>query len=261
MDLSSLPVTDCISDVPVFPVPEHMRRPSSNDLTAVEGAFVKHVGLEELFPGTGLADLFDEDGAFRTELRRAARDDMFVPNPKFSDAANEQIKDLKASLMVGWRHSPTQFESLTRLFEARGLAPLDGPAFMGRIGALVSGSSVSGSLIDIVGITNKRIRHSWHQDNGLEGQITVMLGFPPEDRYEGPGVFRSALPPAQPSRLIIMAAITPSTHPRSAPRDMPDGCIPLSCSLRRWMAATWSSAATSRGSPGRRARSSSTRRS
>lgn len=187
VDVASLPCTPHVEDVAVFPVPEHMRREEHAPLT--DDDYVRFVGLEELFPGSGLAEVFDSHAKFRTDLRRAARNDMFVPNPKLPDSANEQIKSHRASLMVSWQQSHTGFANLTSLFRSQGVA-LDGPSFMQGLGGLVSGQDVSGSLIDIVGITGKPVRHSWHQDNGLEGQITVMLGFPPSNMYCGAGVFR-----------------------------------------------------------------------
>jgi len=138
----SLPCTARVQDTPAFPVPEHMRRQHAAGLADKDGAFVRFVGLEELFPGTGLSDLFDEDAAVRTELRRAAREDMFIPNPQFSDEGNGKIKDLKSSLMVGWKAAPNSFANLTGLFRARGLPGLDGPTFIGCIGGLVSGTGV-----------------------------------------------------------------------------------------------------------------------
>lgn len=187
VDIASLPFTECVEETPVFEVPEAMRREGAAALSA--GDYVQSLGLEDLFPGTGLADAFDADASFRTALRAAARDDMFLPNPKLSDAANEAIKGLGASLMTSWRASHTDWAALTALFASRGLQ-LDGPTFMAGLAGLVSGSAVSGSLIDIVGITGRPVVHSWHQDNGLAGQVTAMLGFPPANGYVGPGVFR-----------------------------------------------------------------------
>lgn len=50
--------------------------------------------------------------------------------------------------------------------------------------------------IDIIGIQNRKINHSWHQDtaektttNNKRNVYTCMLGFPPTDNYEGTGVF------------------------------------------------------------------------
>lgn len=49
----------------------------------------------------------------------------------------------------------------------------------------------AGTLIDIVTAGRRKVAHSWHLDSGLE-MYTVMLGFPAENRYEGPGVFSHA---------------------------------------------------------------------
>lgn len=187
MDPGSLQFTASIGGAPVFAVPEAMRAEGAPLLGPDD--YVRTLGLEELFPNTGLADLFDRDAAFRRELRRAAREDMFTPDPRLSHDANAAIKGLGASLMVSWRASPGNWAALSALFAAHGL-PLDGAAFMAGLAGLVSGAAVSGSLIDIVGITGRPVTHSWHQDNGLPGQVTVMLGFPPASGYSGPGVFR-----------------------------------------------------------------------
>ena len=70
---------------------------------------------------------------------------------------------------------------------------------------------MTGSWLDIVSPKGGRRRaaHAWHQDSGLE-QWTAMLGFPPGDGYEGPGVFSHAVrlshampPPETPGPVVI----------------------------------------------------------
>lgn len=66
---------------------------------------------------------------------------------------------------------------------------------MEAIGALC-GSEPSSHWIDIVGVMNRRIPHSWHQDTGRSrggDTKTVLLGFPKEDNYSGAGVFSHAV--------------------------------------------------------------------
>jgi len=93
-----------------------------------------------------------------------------------------------------------------------------GDEFMNAIGSLC-GAHPSGHWIDIVGITDRMISHSWHQDTGRlhaglgldrENEFTikekgwggddnekytytVMMGFPKEDNYQGTGVFSHVL--------------------------------------------------------------------
>ena len=53
-------------------------------------------------------------------------------------------------------------------------------------------TSIALNWIDIVGITDRKISHSWHQDTGRSpggDTMTVLLGFPKEDNYDGVGVF------------------------------------------------------------------------
>ena len=67
-----------------------------------------------------------------------------------------------------------------------------GDEFMDTIGSLC-GSTPSTHWIDIVGVLNRRVPHSWHQDTGRSpgggDTRTVLLGFPACDDYDGVGVF------------------------------------------------------------------------
>lgn len=58
------------------------------------------------------------------------------------------------------------------------------------IGA-ICGDKASTHWIDIYGVQDRTINHSWHLDAGRSpGDCrTVLWGFPPEDNYEGTGVF------------------------------------------------------------------------
>merc|ERR1712087_156231 len=70
-----------------------------------------------------------------------------------------------------------------------------GDGFMETIGKLC-GSKPSTHWIDIVGITDRKIPHSWHQDTGRShggDTRTVLMGFPKEDNYDGVGVFSHAV--------------------------------------------------------------------
>jgi len=68
-----------------------------------------------------------------------------------------------------------------------------GDEFMDTIGALCGQApTVSTHWMDIVGVLNRRIPHSWHQDTGRES-YTVLWGFPNEANYCGTGVFTHIL--------------------------------------------------------------------
>jgi hypothetical protein len=70
---------------------------------------------------------------------------------------------------------------------------LDGPTFLSTLTALCGPSPhVFGSWMDIPGVKGRPVHHSWHQDSGLD-QRTVMVGFPPTDRYSGVGVYSHAV--------------------------------------------------------------------
>ena len=113
------------NDVEVFDVPSDLRRP---DAEAV-AEHVKFYGLEELFPGTGLQEKFNSDAAFRTAIRRAIRNDLFVPDPNASDKVNAAISSLSSSLMVNWKTSRTGYASLSRVFADDGVENLTGEIF------------------------------------------------------------------------------------------------------------------------------------
>lgn len=55
----------------------------------------------------------------------------------------------------------------------------------------ICGQGASTHWIDIYGVQDRTINHSWHLDAGRSPQNckTVLWGFPPEDHYSGTGVF------------------------------------------------------------------------
>ena len=171
-------------------------------LVFLRAAVTEHVaffGLEELFPGTGLEEIFNSDARFRTNIRRAMREDLFVPDDAASEKANAAISSLASSLMVNWKTSPTGYAALSGVFIDHGVENLSGESFIQTLGGLC-GEESRGSLIDITGTGRRRERHSWHQDNGLERQFTCMLGFPPESDWEGVGVFSHSAKLSHPLR-------------------------------------------------------------
>ena len=146
----------------------------------------------------GLSELFNRDGAFRMALRDAIRQDIFYTTPAYanlSDKATAMLLQPDSSLQGSWWQQKKKNSSMSRLSlvlrDAFGedKAP-SGEDFMARIGALC-GKQPSTHWMDIVGVQDRVVSHSWHLDTGLSPQdsMTVLWGFPPEDHYEGCGVF------------------------------------------------------------------------
>ncbi|OEU13152.1 hypothetical protein FRACYDRAFT_242903 [Fragilariopsis cylindrus CCMP1102] len=71
----------------------------------------------------------------------------------------------------------------------------DGDDLFRRIGE-ICGNGASTHWIDIYGVQNKKINHSWHLDAGISPNDcqTVLWGFPPENDYHGTGVFSHIIP-------------------------------------------------------------------
>jgi len=182
------------ADVRVFEVPPELRRPGKQAATE----HVSFFGLEELFPGTGLQELFNSNATFRTGLRRAVREDLFVADVRASDKANAAISSLDSSLMVHWKSSETGYAALSSVLAAYGVEAISGASFIQTLGDLC-GVESHGTLIDITSTGRRQERHSWHQDSGLE-RFTVMLGFPPESNWEGVGVFSHSAKLSHPLR-------------------------------------------------------------
>ena len=88
-------------DVEVFEVPETLRR----DGAARNERFVEHVSLEGLF-GATFADAFHDDASFRTDVRRAMRKDLFVPDENLSAEANAAAAASPSARRRLGRYSP-----------------------------------------------------------------------------------------------------------------------------------------------------------
>ena len=170
------------SELPLF---------DSQDLRPIQWPHIKFYGLEELFPNTGLEALFHSNAAFRTTLRKAARKDFIEPLALKDLIKQNLVADHSlSSVQSSWRID-NAYKAMTLLFASNGI-PLTGTAFIHTLSSLCGDSPhVFGSWMDIIGVKNRRIPHSWHQDSGLN-QNTVMFGFPPHDNYEGIGVFSHA---------------------------------------------------------------------
>lgn len=177
-------------DVPVWPVPEHMRMPDAEGCPAE--AHGRHLSLDDLFPGSGLGEAWDTCAPLRTAMRRALRSDLFTPPPSWNEVQRRAATGLEAACMVPWHGvvadtdaDAARLQSFSEAFAEHGVA-LDGQTFLRTLGGLC-GARPHGTLIDIVPL-HRKVAHSWHQDSGISS-TTVLLGFPPTDGYEGGGVF------------------------------------------------------------------------
>jgi hypothetical protein len=170
-----------------------------------DGTHLIYCSLDELFPNNadlGLSNKFCTDGKFRNDLRDAMREDIFDSTPAYENMSEKARKILllpDSSLQGSWRcnnHETLRMKKLTAVLKQHlGEQSPTGDEFMEAIGSLC-GSEPSFHWIDIVGVMNRRIPHSWHQDTGRSrggDTKTVLLGFPKEDNYCGAGVFSHAV--------------------------------------------------------------------
>lgn len=180
-------------------------------------AHFEHLSLDDLFPGLNFGKEFFTNGEFRQAIRVAMRKDIFFTTPAYADLSPKVaafILDDDSSLEGTWncipKSLPEEFKEsipprMTRLTqvlkETLGSDAPTGDEFMMTLGDLC-GEKPSAHWIDIIGVKDRSVSHSWHQDSGLsyEGpnelersRFTVMLGFPIEDEYTGCGVFSHAI--------------------------------------------------------------------
>lgn len=181
----------------------------SSEFRTVAGPTIEHShvqtrALDDLFPRvTGFSELFCTNKSFRDGMRDAIRQDIFDATPAYAGMSEKARKMLllpDSSLQGSWKCQGRQdvpegglrMKKLTNVLkEFLGEMAPTGDEFMDNIGNLC-GSKPSTHWIDIVGITDRKISHSWHQDTGRSSNgntYTVLLGFPPEDSYTGVGVF------------------------------------------------------------------------
>jgi hypothetical protein len=188
--------------------------------------------LDDLFPGLEFSHQFATCQTFRTDLRQAMREDIFDTTPAYhgmSVKARTILLLPDSSLQGSWKchnggwtrrrcgqeepnvdntlreettadsnssSSNTNAPRMQRLTQVLqqylGDRAPTGDEFMDTIGALC-GSQPQTHWIDIVGVLNRRVPHSWHQDTGrcsADGTTyTVLLGFPAHNNYNGTGVF------------------------------------------------------------------------
>lgn len=189
-------------DAPLYIFEDDKESPHA--ATIPDGTHLIYVSLDELFPNVHdlhLSHKFCTDGKFRNDLRNAMREDIFDSTPAYDNMSEKARKILllpDSSLQGSWRSNQTslRMKKLTIVLrEYLGQQAPSGDQFMEAIGALC-GSEPSYHWIDIVGVMNRKIPHSWHQDTGRSrggDTMTVLLGFPKEDNYTGVGVFSHAV--------------------------------------------------------------------
>lgn len=85
----------------------------------------------------------------------------------------------------------------------------------------ICGDGASTHWIDIYGVQDREINHSWHLDAGRSPKNcrTVLWGFPPENNYEGTGVFSHIVSLEDPfgSTLDIVEMEEDRERPRMEP--------------------------------------------
>ena len=192
------------------------------------------LSLDDLFGSElGFSGKFNSDKNFREKLRMAIRQDIFDTTPFYSNLSEKAASVLllpDSSLEGSWRN-PTgandsgddgggdgirmklttqvlQHAFASKLEADNGIKIPTGDELMHSIGGLC-GPKPSTHWIDIYGVQDRAIPHSWHQDFGRspENSMTVLWGFPPESNYEGCGVFTHLAP-------LARECLAPTTHPR-----------------------------------------------
>jgi hypothetical protein len=200
--------------------------------TVAQPAFT-FLSLDDLFGlELGLSAKFNSDCQFRQDLRMAIRQDIFDTTPYYA-SLSEKIASIlllpDSSLEGSWRSnaiknkphddddddaSNIRMKHTTQVLqEAFGEenAPTGDELFQA-IGNLC-GSKPSTHWIDIYGVQDRKINHSWHLDFGKsprDDSRTVLWGFPSQDDYEGCGVFSHVVP-------LQQECLAPADHPRNEP--------------------------------------------
>ena len=180
------------------------------------------LSLSELFPQVpDFSQVFWTNSKFREDIRGAMRRDIFYSTPAYTTLSPKVASimlDDDSSLQGSWRcwtdHEDSEetkermVELSQVLQEALGKHAPSGDEFVMTLGNLC-GIKPSNHWMDIIGVKDREISHSWHQDtgcsyessasegstNGLEvSRYTVMLGFPACDEYTGTGVYSHVIP-------------------------------------------------------------------
>jgi hypothetical protein len=217
----------------------------------------QYYSLQELFPTLfNLSIWFNINISFRNDLRSAIRNDIFYSTGTYQNMSQQTQTILllpDSSIQGDWKctigrtnstssnsSSNIRMIQLTAMLQKYfGTDCINGDVFMETIGALcnsdnnddddddddtdmtTTSNQPNNHWIDIVGIKNRRVTHSWHQDTGRSHMIkkdtnnhykkkTVLWGFPCEDEYDGIGVFSHIIP-------LQQEQIATDTHPMNVP--------------------------------------------
>ena len=187
-----------------------------------------------------LSELFSSSTAFRNDIRNAIRQDIFYSTPQYQNMSEKAQRILllpDSSIQGTWKcdddrdrrgrildpNTHTTIIPSERMMRLTATLQeyfghhinITGDVFMETIGALCHHGATNSTphdpqqlqqrqqqshWIDIVGIKNRRVTHSWHQDTGRSQwdshrkTRTVLWGFPCDDDYDGPGVFSHVIP-------------------------------------------------------------------
>lgn len=218
----------------IFPEDEDAEDDSTTKAIVADGSHIKSLSLDKLFPNLNFSEIFCTNTQFRNDIRNSMREDIFDTTPSYaclSDKARKMLLLPDSSLQGSWNckqytadssedgnNSKLRMKKLTKvLTKYLGEDAPSGDEFMHTIGNLC-GSKPSYHWIDIVGITERKISHSWHQDTGRcpgGDTYTVLLGFPKEDNYDGVGVFSHAV-------KLKYERIAAEDHPQNEPVLYPD---------------------------------------
>ncbi len=265
-DVVTIPQSDSSSESKLK-VEVNVQQQSSSASAAAEAAatitmgrpiqhnHMEHLSLDDLFPNLSVSftSKFHSSSSFRNDIRHAMRYDIFYTTPAYANLSPKvasYMLDDDSSLQGSWNCIPKNNNNdnnndnvdgdekkkenhirMTRLTAVLkkylGDDAPTGDQFMMKIGSLC-GVNPSNHWIDIIGVKDRMVSHSWHQDtgrsfdfdlhsdldanghggNGESGngdddknkynlekssRYTVMLGFPPEDNYTGTGVFSHAI--------------------------------------------------------------------
>ncbi|KAL3934705.1 MAG: hypothetical protein SGBAC_009636 [Bacillariaceae sp.] len=186
---------------------------------AVKTPAFESISLDDLFgKDAGLSARFNSDSKFREDLRSAIRQDIFDSTPFYATLSEKAASVLllpDSSLEGSWRmpESMDRMKNTTAvLAEALGASAPTGDELMKAIGDLC-GAKPSTHFIDIYGVQDRAIGHSFHMDFGkspLNTTQTVLWGWPREDDYDGCGVFSHVIP-------LEKECWAPADHPRMEP--------------------------------------------
>ena len=151
----------CLSVSPNEDAPSYLI-PVDLQFEKIENEHIKFYGFDNLFPTSNLGEVFDLDNDFRTAIRIAVRNDYFIFDSSLSEEANSVIRDPRSTLMSNWINHSKEYNNLSKIFLEYNITNISGDVFMRTMTALCGESPhLFGSWIDILGIKNRKISHSW----------------------------------------------------------------------------------------------------